>query len=179
MQVFGLEPHIASLAITILGITGSVILGWLKGGNEFNPRNVAASALIGFVISLSGVATAVGAIEVTDPNAQLIVVAMLIGSVMGIDMGVKNGAKAAIIGIGKAKSGQWGQINTGNWLASVIGFLENELQKSQNELEMARQAGESDQNIKGIQNEIEQTSKQLQFWYHYSKQVKSWDTWLN
>jgi len=52
MQVFGLEPILAAIFITIAGVSVSVLLGWLKGTDPINPRKIVGSALIAFIISI-------------------------------------------------------------------------------------------------------------------------------
>ena len=52
MEIFGLEPFVAAIGITAVGVALSVLLGWLKGTQAFNIKQVVASALIAFIVSM-------------------------------------------------------------------------------------------------------------------------------
>ena len=96
MQVFGLDPFVASIFITIIGVTASVVLGWLKGSDPFNPRQVAASAIIAFVVSYQIVAATVQQIpDGADNLTAGIIVMGLIAGVSGIDSLAKSATQAA------------------------------------------------------------------------------------
>ena len=97
MQVFGLEPLAASIIFTIAGVGISNVLGWLKGKEPFNPRQVAASAIIAIIVSFQIVATTVQAIpDGAEPLTVAMIIFGVVGSVAGIDSMAKSGGKAAI-----------------------------------------------------------------------------------
>ena len=97
MQVFGLEPLVAAIIITAIGVTLSVTLGWLKGpaGTGFKPRQVVASALIAFIVSIQLVIAELTVLP--DEIPELAVGAILFGliaQVAGVDSLAKSGAQA-------------------------------------------------------------------------------------
>ena len=97
MELFGLTPFVAAIIITIAGVAGSVVLGWLKGNDPFNPRQVAASAIIAFVISIQIVSAQISAIPDGIAEHELgAIVFALIAQVSGIDSLAKSGAQAAM-----------------------------------------------------------------------------------
>lgn len=95
MQVFGLEPIIMAILITIAGVTLSVLLGWLKGNASFNIKQVVASALIAFVVSMQLVIAQIDVLpdEITNLVLGGILFA-LVAQVAGIDSLAKSAAKA-------------------------------------------------------------------------------------
>lgn len=95
MQVFGLEPLVAAILITALGVTLSVTLGWLKQKQAINPRQVVASALIAFIISIQLVIAELSVLP--DDIPEMAVGAILFGliaQVAGVDSLAKSGAQA-------------------------------------------------------------------------------------
>lgn len=97
MNVFGLEPLIAAFLFTIIGVAGSVLLGWLKSTVPFNIRQTVASAIIAFVISFQLVATTIQALpEGLDDLAIGMIIVAMIGTVAGIDSLTKSSVKAAM-----------------------------------------------------------------------------------
>lgn len=94
MQVFGLEPVVVAILITIAGVTLSVLLGWLKGSGPFDIRQVVASALIAFIVSIQLVIAELTLLP--DEIADLALLAILFGLVAlvgGIDSLAKSGAQ--------------------------------------------------------------------------------------
>ena len=97
MQAFGLEPIIMAILITVAGVTLSVLLGWLKSDKSFNLKQVVASALIAFIVSMQIV---IAQLELL-PNdiSNLAIGAILFGliaQVAGIDSLTKSAVKAAV-----------------------------------------------------------------------------------
>jgi len=95
MQVFGLEPIVAAILITAIGVFLSVLLGWLKNDKSFNIRQAVASALIAFIVSIQ---LAIAELTVLpDDIPELAIGAIffgLIAQVAGIDSLAKSAAKA-------------------------------------------------------------------------------------
>lgn len=95
MQVFGLEPIVAAILITVIGVSLSVLLGWLKNDKAFNIRQAVASALIAFIVSIQ---LAIAELTVLpDDLPELAAGAIffgLIAQVAGVDSLAKSGAKA-------------------------------------------------------------------------------------
>lgn len=192
MDILGLTGTQAALAITIIGIAAINILGWLKGTNPFNPRQVAASAIIGFIGTLQLVIVqidALGNIELTDLQQMAFTIGM-IAQIMGIDYGAKAGLTAAvgkknpdkaILAELKArvipKSGEDGRKSTGSMLDGILVFLNNELEQSKKELEAAKAKGEGIGGIRTIEREIASTQRQIDVWKRYSSDVRSRWTW--
>lgn len=97
MQIFGLDPVIATIIFTIIGLSIQNILGWLKSETGFNVRNAVASAIIAFFTSVVAVGSVIGALpDNTDPLPMMLTIITVIGTVAGLDSLIKNGAKAAI-----------------------------------------------------------------------------------
>ena len=95
MPIFGLEPIIAAILITAIGVTLSVALGWLKGAHPINIRQVIASALIAFIVSIQLVIAEITVLPEDIP--ELAVVAILFGliaQVAGVDSLAKSAAQA-------------------------------------------------------------------------------------
>jgi len=95
MLIFGLEPIIAAILLTAIGVSLSVLLGWLKNTKPFNIRQAVASALIAFIVS-----TQLGIAELTVLPDDLPELALggiifgLIAQVAGIDSLAKSAAQA-------------------------------------------------------------------------------------
>lgn len=102
MQVFGLEPIVAAILITVIGISLSVLLGWLKNEKSFNIRQAVASALIAFIVSIQ---LAIAELTVLPGDLpELVLGGILFGlvaQVAGIDSLAKSAAKA----VAKARKG--------------------------------------------------------------------------
>ena len=95
MQIFGLDPIVAAILITVAGVALSVLLGWLKGNTPFNTKQVVASALIAFVISIQLVIAELTVLP--DDLAGLAIGAILFGliaQVSGVDSLTKSAAQA-------------------------------------------------------------------------------------
>ena len=103
MEIFGLDPILAAILITIAGVSLSVILGWLKSNDSFNVKQVVASAIIAFVVSAQLVIAQISIIP--DGTESLALGALLMGMiavVAGIDSLAKSGMSAAL----KARNGK-------------------------------------------------------------------------
>ena len=86
-----------AILITVAGVTLSVLLGWLKSDKSFNLKQVVASALIAFIVSMQIV---IAQLELL-PNdiSNLAIGAILFGliaQVAGIDSLTKSAVKAAV-----------------------------------------------------------------------------------
>ncbi len=95
MDILGLSGIHAALVITALGIAATNIVGWLKSEEGFNPRHVAASAVIGLTVGLFTVATELGAIKTgLGELEQLVIFIGLVGQIAGFDYFAKKGVNA-------------------------------------------------------------------------------------
>lgn len=94
MQLLGLEPIAAALMLTAGGVALSVLIGWLKSDDAIDPRQVVASGLIGFVVSIQLVIAQLEALpdDLSNLAAGAVVFALL-AQVSGVDMLAKNAAK--------------------------------------------------------------------------------------
>ena len=102
MQIFGLEPIVASILITGAGVGLSVLLGWLKGTNGFNVRQAVASALIAFIVSIQLVIAELTVLPEDLP--ELAVGAILFGLIAQVS-GIDSLAKSAAQAVSKARKG--------------------------------------------------------------------------
>jgi len=95
MEIFGLEPFVIAIAITAVGVALSVLLGWLKGNEAFNVKQVVASALIAFVISIQLVIAELTVLP-SDLDGLVLgsIIFALIAQVSGIDSLTKSAAQA-------------------------------------------------------------------------------------
>ena len=103
MEIFGLDPVLAAVLITVTGVALSVMLGWLKSNDSFNVKQVVASAIIAFVVSAQLVIAQISIIP--DDVDSLALGALLFGMiavVSGIDSLAKSGMSAAL----KARNGK-------------------------------------------------------------------------
>ncbi len=99
MQIFGLEPVMAAILITVIGITLQNTLGWLKSTSKIQPRLVVASALIAFVVSVQLVIPIIENIpDDIEDMAKFQIIVAAIAAIAGIDAMGKNVGKAAIKG---------------------------------------------------------------------------------
>lgn len=102
MQIFGLDPIIVTVIITISGVLIQNIFGWLKNDGSFNPRQAAASAMIAVFSGIALVGTSVGAIaEGTGDLEAFMILAALVATIAGFDSLAKNGIKAATKALSK------------------------------------------------------------------------------
>jgi len=103
MEIFGLDPIIVAILITAVGVSLSVVLGWLKSSTGFNIRQVAASTIIAFVVSaqlvIAQIANIPEGIESLALGASLM---GMIAIVAGIDSIAKSTMSAAL----KARDGK-------------------------------------------------------------------------
>ena len=100
MQVFGLDPIVIAILITIAGVATSVLLGWLKNSNPFNIKQVVASALIAFIVSIQLVIAELTVLP--DDIAQLALGAILFGLIAQV-AGIDSMAKSAAAAVAKAR----------------------------------------------------------------------------
>lgn len=103
MQIFGLDPLVAAILLTTLGVSLSVLLGWLKGTDPINIKQVVASALIAFVVSIQLVIAELTVLP--DDLTELAIGGILFGLialVAGVDSLAKSTVKAAL----KARKGK-------------------------------------------------------------------------
>lgn len=95
MQIFGLDPVVATILLTGLGLVLQNVVAWLKSSEPFNIRNAAASGIIAYFLSSVAVANTIGAIpDGIDPIVLYTTLATAVASVAGFDILIKNGAKA-------------------------------------------------------------------------------------
>jgi len=95
MEIFGLEPFVAAIAITAIGVSLSVLLGWLKGTGSFNIRQVVASGLIAFIVSIQLVIAELSVLPGDLEGLTLgSIIFALIAQIAGIDSLAKSAAKA-------------------------------------------------------------------------------------
>lgn len=95
MDIFGLAPFVAAIVFACIGIGATNTVAWLKSEKAFNPRNVAASAIIGFptaVIIIGTELQVLARVELTELEIGLTIIG-LIAQVAGFDILAKNGAK--------------------------------------------------------------------------------------
>ena len=53
MDIFGLSPVVATMAIVLLGVVLQNFLGWLKSQENFDIRSALASTIIAFVVGIT------------------------------------------------------------------------------------------------------------------------------
>jgi len=95
MEIFGLEPIVAAILITAIGVVLSVGLGWLKNGDSFNIKQAIASALIAYVVSIQLVIAELTVLPNELPELALGgIFAGLVAQIAGIDSLAKSGAQA-------------------------------------------------------------------------------------
>lgn len=103
MSIFGLDPTLAAILITIAGVSISVLLGWLKSKTAFNIKQVVASAIIAFIVSAQLVMAQISIIPSGTESLALGTLLMgMIAVVAGIDSLAKSGMSAAL----KARDGK-------------------------------------------------------------------------
>lgn len=190
MDILGLTGLQAAIAITIIGMALVNIIGWLKSPEGFNPRQVAATALFGFIVTIQAVLIEVEVLEgvtLTEIQQFAFVVGM-IGQVMGFDYGAKAGLNAVLgrkdpdkVLISELRashtSGDVARVSTGSFLDGIQRFLQDQLDASKKELETAKSRNEPAPQIRAIENEIKFTQRQIDVWQSYAKNVRSRNTW--
>jgi hypothetical protein len=97
MEVFGLSPVLATVAIVFTGVVLQNILGWLKTKGEFDIRSAAASAIIAFVVGITIIGPQIEAIQdqMLSDLSEFIIIASLVASIAGFDTLTKNAFKIA------------------------------------------------------------------------------------
>jgi len=112
MQIFGLEPLMAAVVITVIGISLQNVLGWLKSTDAVNPRLIASSALIAFVVSLQLVIPVIENIpEDIEDITKFQILVVVIASIAGIDALGKNTGKAILKGFKKSSGEEFFEDN--------------------------------------------------------------------
>ena len=95
MEIFGLDPIVAAIIITAIGVALSVGLGWLKNDQSFNIRQAVASGLIAFVVSIQLVIAELTVLPSDLPELALGgIFAGLVAQIAGIDSLAKSAAQA-------------------------------------------------------------------------------------
>lgn len=100
MQVYGLEPIVAAVLITGLGVALSVLLGWLKGTNAFNIKQAVSSALIAFVVSVQLV---IAELTILPPDIGDLAVGAIVFGLIAQVSGIDSLAKSAAQAVSKAR----------------------------------------------------------------------------
>ena len=97
MDIFGLSPVAATVAIVSLGVMLQNLLGWLKSKESFDVRSALASAIIAFVVGITIIGPQIEAIQgqMLSELSELTIVASLIASIAGFDILTKNVFKIA------------------------------------------------------------------------------------
>ncbi len=102
MEILGMSIAIASVVAGVTGVAARNIVGWLKGGREFDVRNSVASGIIAFLIGVpvivTGFQAAFSGTETIPAEAQLSLFVIQVAGIAGIDALSKGGLKAAIKG---------------------------------------------------------------------------------
>ena len=98
MNVLGLEPILATVIITVIGVGIQVGLGVLQSNTPFDPKKLVSSAIISVFTAFAIVAPIITAIpEGTDQLAQFSIFVGTIAAIAGIDQLVKNVGGAIIL----------------------------------------------------------------------------------
>ena len=97
MDIFGLSPIVATLAIVFVGIALQNLLGWLKSKEGYDIRSALASTVIAFVVGITIIGPQIEAIQgqILSDLSELTIVASLIASIAGFDVLTKNVFKIA------------------------------------------------------------------------------------
>ena len=97
MDVFGLSPVVATIAIVSIGVTLQNLLGWLKSHENYNFRSALASTIISFIVGITIIGPQIEAIQdqMLSELSELTIVASLIASIAGFDILTKNVFKIA------------------------------------------------------------------------------------
>jgi len=97
MEIFGLSPVVATLAIVSSGVVLQNLLGWLKSKEHYDARSALASAVIAFIVGITIIGPQIEAIQdqMLSDLSELTIVASLIASIAGFDILTKNAFKIA------------------------------------------------------------------------------------
>jgi len=97
MEIFGLSPVVATLAIVSSGVVLQNLLGWLKSKEDYDTRSALASALIAFIVGITIIGPQIEAIQdqILSDLSELTIVTSLITSIAGFDILTKNAFKIA------------------------------------------------------------------------------------
>jgi len=97
MEIFGLSPVVATLAIVSSGVVLQNLLGWLKSKEDYDTRSALASALIAFIVGITIIGPQIEAIQdqILSDLSELTIVTSLIASIAGFDILTKNAFKIA------------------------------------------------------------------------------------
>ncbi len=91
MNVLGLEPILATVVITVLGVGMQIGLGVLQSNTPFDPKKLVASAIISVFTAFAIVAPIITAMpENADQLVQFSIFVGTIAAIAGIDQLVKN-----------------------------------------------------------------------------------------
>lgn len=101
IQIFGLEPIVGAILITIAGVSLSVTLGWLKGSAPFKIKQVVASALIAFIVSIQLV---IAELTVLPGNMEELAIGAILFGLIAQVSGIDSMAKSAAQAVSKARS---------------------------------------------------------------------------
>lgn len=94
MQIFGLDPVIATLLIAVVGVAYSIGLGYATSKDGFNGKKLVTSILISIPASIILVATGVKSAEFVDELTTLVLVIGWILQIAGTDFTVKKIGKS-------------------------------------------------------------------------------------
>jgi len=97
MEISGLSPVVATLAVVSSGVVLQNLLGWLKSTEDYNARSALASAVIAFIVGITIIGPQIEAIQdqMLSDLSELTIVASLIASIAGFDILTKNAFKIA------------------------------------------------------------------------------------
>ena len=95
-----MEPFVAAIGITAVGVALSVLLGWLKGTQAFNVKQVVASALIAFIVSIQLV---IAELTVLPGDLDGLVIGSIIFALIAQVSGIDSLAKSAAQAVSKAR----------------------------------------------------------------------------
>ena len=97
MDILGLEPIMAAIVITVIGVGVQVGLGVLQSTEPFNARKLVASAIISVFAAFAIVIPILTALpDDIDQLTQFSVFVGTIASIAGIDQVVKNTGNAIL-----------------------------------------------------------------------------------
>ena len=96
MDIFGLEPVLAAVIVTLTGAGLQFALGYRKSDEAFDVKRAISTALTTTVVGIVAVATTLGALSEEAADTEvLIAVATVIAAVAGFDTLKNNIIKAA------------------------------------------------------------------------------------
>jgi len=95
MEVLGLPPVLATLAIVSTGVALQNILGWLKNKEYYDIRNTVASAIIAFIVGITIIGPQIEVIydQMLSDLSELTIITSLTASIAGFDTLTKNAIK--------------------------------------------------------------------------------------